>query len=63
MSADAGTWLRSEDGVAWSLTPPVYQPTANPVHLYQHGDGDPAEDPCGRPPLSAEETAATGTDG
>ena len=29
-----------------------WQPTSAAPSLYQAGAGDPAEDPCGRPPLS-----------
>ena len=58
MSADIIDWLRSPEGEEWSRTRFAYQPTSGPPIMYQHDPGDPAEDPCGRPPLPAGEIAA-----
>jgi hypothetical protein len=59
VSAEIIAWLNGPEGEAWSREEFAYQPGEAPPHLYQHGPGEPGEDPCGRPPLRAEEIAAT----
>ena len=60
MSADIIAWLRSPEGEAWSREQFAYQPGSPAPRYYQWGEGDPAEDPCGRPPIKSAATEKTG---
>jgi hypothetical protein len=63
VSADIIAWLRSEEGIEWSLS---QAPSVSPFYVGQtpvmRRDGlvDPAEDPCGRPPLKIAATEECG---
>jgi len=60
MSADVIEWLRSPEGEAWSRARSAAGTTDTPVWMAAPlGSQDVAEDPCGRPPLAAEDAATT----
>ena len=64
MTADVIAWLRSPEGEEWSRSraqSPFYGGQA-PSPAKDPGPVDAEFDPCGRPPLTAAETAATGTE-
>ena len=59
MSADVIAWLRSPEGEEWSRSQPQSTFYMGQIpDMRRDGLVDPAEDPCGRPPLSPEEIAA-----
>ena len=57
MTADVIAWLRSDEGEEWSRARSADGMTTAAPHMYDpHGDRNPGEDPCGRPPVTAEAT-------
>ena len=56
MSADIIAWLRSPEGEAWSRDRNAHGSSPAP-RMWQESLGNPAEDPCGRPPLEPEDAA------
>jgi hypothetical protein len=63
MSAEIIAWLRSPEGEAWSRARSAASTTDTPSWMAAPlNTQDVAEDPCGRPPLAAEDAAAPGSE-